>query len=69
MFSQGKYVAKNETVLLEFLSQILKNKLEHLPWLLLGNKLKQQHAISLEKLLLLLLLLLFALCCKQRPPI
>ena len=50
MFSQGKYVAKNETVLLEFLSQILENKLEHLPWLLLGNKLKQQHAISLEKI-------------------
>ena len=49
MFSQGKYVAKNETVLLEYLSQILKNKLEHLPWLLLGNKIKQQHVISLEK--------------------
>ena len=49
MFSQGKYVAKNETVVLKFLSQILKNKLEHLPWLLLGNKIKQQHVISLEK--------------------
>ena len=46
MFSQGKYVAKNETVLLELLSQILKNKLEHLPWLLLGNKIKQQHVFT-----------------------
>ena len=66
MFSQGKYVAKNETVLLEFLAQMLENKLEHLPWLLLGNKIKQQHVMSLEKKRVFVL---FALCCKQRAPI
>lgn len=66
MYSQGTYVAKNETVLLEFLSQILKNRLEHLPWLLLGNKIKQQHVISLEKKRVFVL---FALCFKQRAPI
>ena len=47
MYSQGTYVAKNETVLLEFLSQILKSKLEHLPWLLLGNKIKQQPPVNI----------------------
>ena len=41
-------------------------KMKHLPWLLLGNKIKQQHVISLEKKRVFVL---FALCFKQRAPI